>query len=120
MRIAYDFICYEEYIKAKRTVSLYEKQQKEKDKLPEYVRMGTSNTVLQLQKAPNSFDGSYTEVVYHREVGLWDVNIRIKHSKLYTDSDIESLDNVELFPASREEWEISNYGYVKMKVGKIY
>lgn len=50
----------------------------------------------------------------------WDVNIRIKHNKLYTDSDIESLDNVELFPATKEEWEISNYGYVKMKVGKIY
>lgn len=78
------------------------------EELPPYVSMGKTDTnggsELRLM-------GS----VYYRDAGIWEVGFYKKNGKLYSiDSygNMEWLNNQELVPITKEEWEKGNEGYI--------
>jgi len=68
-------------------------------KLPEYVWLHKSAL-----KKRNS--------EYYRIGGAWDVKFKVVGDKLYSISDMEHLNNRELIPCTKEEWEKDNKGYI--------
>lgn len=68
-------------------------------KLPEYVWLHNSA----LKKKGRE---------YYRMAGAWGVKFKIVVDKLYSISDMEHLNNKELIPCTKEEYEKDNKGYV--------
>lgn len=100
-----DIITYHEYMEARRIVDKYHEQIQKIDALPQFVKLGKA--VLRLEK----YDGLH-KVQYWRDAGAWGVGIMFRRGKFYSVSDNDDLDFKELTPATLEEWQEDNTGYI--------
>ena len=74
------------------------------DNLPRYVKMVNKPSCLRL------IDDDY-ELEYYVDGGQWGVYFEIRDGKLYSKSNVGSVDNCELVETTKEIWMKANEGY---------
>ena len=67
--------------------------------MPLFVQMGKASCLR------------WTGMIYYRDGGDWSVGIRIEGGKLYTISDMDHMNGIELVEVTKEEWRESNGEY---------
>ena len=72
------------------------------DNLPKFVRLNSSYLSLLI---PNRHDSRSEDYDYWVASGGWGIGVKMKGSKLYSVSTVNSVDNIELIPINQEEYD---------------
>lgn len=82
----------------------------EKRNLPKFVKMSDSRKATVLRLTSDFRDN--TKQVYHKDAGGWSVDFDFKNKKMVSVHSFESLNNLELIPATKREWFLDNEQYI--------